>query len=154
MSTRLEEILEQKRKQQEKSEINLEVVRQEWISNCLRLVSRVTEWLKPLEDQNYIEIRPETIPIREEQLGDYEVSALRIVFVKSQVLTIRPVGHFILDAQGRVDIGSGSTVLVMLIHRGNDKWEFVKREGRYGKSRTWPFNRDTFEEFLAEFLED
>lgn len=154
MSKRLEEILEQKQKQQEKSAIDREAVRQEWISNCSKVMLRVTEWLKPLENKNYLKIQSETISIREEQLGEYEAPALRLVFVKSQILTVRPVGRFILGAQGRVDMASGSTLLVMLIHKGNDEWEFARREGRYGERRTWPFNRDTFEEFLAEFLEE
>lgn len=154
MSKLLEEILERKRKQQAESEFEHVAVRQEWISNCEKLMSRITEWLKPLEGENYLEIQLEYVPIREALIGDYEAPALQLVFLDSLILNLKPVGHFIIGSQGRVDMTSGVTQLAMLIHRGNDEWEFAKREGMYGKPRTWPFNRSTFEEFLADFLED
>ena len=154
MSRLLEEILERKREEQVASEFEHTSVRQEWISNCEKLMSRITEWLKPLEDENYLEIQLEYIPIREALIGDYEAPALQLVFLDSLILNLKPVGHFIIGSQGRVDVASGGTRLAMLIHKGNDKWDFARREERYGKPRTWPFNRSTFEEFLVDFLEE
>ena len=154
MAKLLEEILKQKRAQQEASEFANIAVRQEWIANCENLMSRITEWLQPLEDKNWLEIQSGDIPIREDQLGDYETRSLRLVFLDSQILTFRPVGRFIIGARGRVDVVSGSTLLAMLLHRGNDEWDFARREGRYGKPVRWAFNRSTLEEFLVEFLEE
>jgi len=155
MAKQLEEILKQKQEQQKALEFKLVEVRQEWIANCEKLMSRITEWLQPLEDKNWLEIQSGKIPIREDQLGDYEARSLRLVFLDSQILTFRPVGRFILGAQGRVDVVSGSTLLVMLVHKGNDEWDFAKREGRYEKPvRRWEFNKSALEEFLAEFLEE
>ena len=148
MSRLLEEILERKREEQVASEFEHTSVRQEWISNCEKLMSRITE------DENYLDIQLEYIPIREALIGDYEAPALQLVFLDSLILNVKPVGHFIIGSQGRVDMTSGVTQLAMLIHRGNDEWEFAKREGMYGKPRTWPFNRSTFEEFLVDFLEE
>ena len=45
MSRLLEEILERKREEQVASEFEHTSVRQEWISNCEKLMSRITEWL-------------------------------------------------------------------------------------------------------------
>ena len=154
MTKLLEEILKQKRAQQEASEFARIAVRQKWISNCENLMSRITEWLQPLEDKNWLEIQSEDILIREDQLGDYETRSLRLVFLDSQILTFRPVGRFIIGARGRVDVVSGSTLLAMLLHRENDEWDFARREGRYGKPVRWAFNRSTLEEFLVEFLEE
>ena len=155
MAKLLEEILKQKQEQQKASEFERVEVRQEWIANCEKLMSRITEWLQPLKDKNWLEIQSENIPIREDQLGDYEALSLRLIFLDSQILTFRPVGRFILGAQGRVDVVSGSTLLVMLVHKGNDEWDFAKREGRYEKPvRRWEFNKSALEEFLAEFLEE
>ena len=154
MAKLLEEILKQKQEQQEASEFKRVEVRQEWISNCEKLMSRITEWLQPFEDKNWLEIQSENIPIREDQLGDYEARSLRLIFLDSQILTFRPVGRFIIGAQGRVDVVSGGTLLVMLLHTENDEWEFARREGRYGKPVRWKFNRSTLEEFLAGFLEE
>lgn len=154
MAKLLEEILKQKRAQQEASEFASIAVRQEWISNCENLMSKITEWLQPLEDKNWLEIQSEDILIREDQLGDYATRSLRLIFLDSQILTFKPVGRFIIGAQGRVDVISGSTLLAMLLYRGNDEWEFARREGRYGKPVRWAFNRNTLEEFLVDFLEE
>ena len=158
MAKQLEVILKQKLEQQKASEFKRAEVRQEWISNCEKLMSKIAEWLQPLKDKNWLEIQSEDIPIREDQLGDYEARSLRLIFLDSQILTFRPVGRFIIGAQGRVDVVSGSTLLVMLLHIGNDEWEFARRERRYEKHekpvRRWKFNKSALEEFLAEFLEE
>ena len=104
MAKLLEEILKQKQEQQEASEFERVAVRQEWISNCEKLMSKIAKWLQPLEDKNWLEIQSENIPIREDQLGDYEVRSLRLIFLDSQILTFRPVGRFIIGTQGRVDV--------------------------------------------------
>ena len=49
---------------------------------------------------------------------------------------------------------SGSTLLAMLLHKGNDEWGLCEREGRYGKPVRWEFNRSTLEKFLVKFLEE
>ena len=117
-------------------------------------MSRITEWLQPLQEKNWLDIQSEDILLREDQLGDYATRSLRLTFLDSQILTFRPVGRFIIGAQGRVDVISGSTLLAMLLYKENDEWEFARREGRYGKPVRWVFNRSTLEEFLVEFLEE
>ena len=154
MSKLLEELLKQKRAQQEASEFAHIAVRREWISNCENLMSRITEWLQPLKAKNWLEIQSEDILLREDQLGDYETRSLRLIFLDSEILTFRPVGHFIIGARGRVDVVSGSTLLAMLLHKGNDEWDFARRKGRYGKPVRRAFNRSTLEEFLVKFLEE
>ena len=154
MSKLLEELLKRKRAQQEASEFAHIAVRREWISNCENLMSRITEWLQPLEDKNWLEIQSKDILLREDQLGDYEIRSLRLIFLDSQILTFKPVGRFIIGARGRVDVVSGSTLLAMLLYKGNDEWDFARREGRYGKPVRWAFNRDSLEEFLVKFLEE
>ena len=56
-------------------------------SQLRKLMSKIAEWLQPLEDKNWLEIQSENIPIREDQLGDYEARSLRLVFLDSQILT-------------------------------------------------------------------
>lgn len=153
MSTRLEEVLEQKRKRLKAKYIERALC-QKWTAHCETLLLEISEWLQPLEDENYLEIQWETVSIWEDQFGEYEVSALRLVFLERQILSIRPVGYFVIGARGRVDMTAGSTPLAMLLRNGNDEWEFARREGRYGKPVRWPFNKVTFEEFLVAFLEE
>ena len=104
MAKQLEVILKQKQEQQKASKFKRAEVRQEWISNCEKLMSKIAKWLQPLKDKNWLAIQPENIPIREDQLGDYEARSLRLIFLDSQILTFRPVGRFIIGAQGRVDV--------------------------------------------------
>ena len=151
---RLEEVLKEKRKRQKATEIDHEAVRQQWISNCDALISTITEWLKPLENEALLQVEKAELPIYEVQLGEYQAPVLNLVFLKSQVLSLRPVGRFVLGANGRFDLVSGSTPLAMLLHRGHDKWEFAKRKSGYERPRTWEFNRENLEELLVEFLEE
>ena len=153
MST-LEEVLKKKRQQQEAAEVDHDAIRQEWISSCNALISTILEWLKPLEDQALLQVEQETIPIYEDQLGPYQAPALKLVFLKSQALALRPVGRFVLGAKGRVDLISGGTPLAMLVLNGTDHWQFARRETRYEKPRRWEFNRKSFEELLVDFLEE
>ena len=154
MSTRLEEVLEQKRKRLKSKYLMKRALCQKWIAHCETLLSRISEWLQPLEDEGYLEIQRETVSIWEDQFGDYEVPALRLVFLERQILAIRPVGYFVIGSRGRVDITAGSTPLAMLLHSGNGEWAFARREGRYGKPVRWVFDEVTFEEFLVAFLEE
>ena len=154
MSKRLENILKKKLRQQEESMIDHQQIRDAWISSCSNLMATITDWLTPLQTQHLLEIQPETIPIFEDQLGTYEVDALRIVFLQSEVVKIRPVARFIISAMGRVDITAGGTTLVMLLTTKSAEWVFAKRNIQLGKFETWPFNKDTFEEFLSQFLEE
>ena len=154
MSTRLEEVLEQKRKRLKAKYLIKRALCQKWIAHCENLMSRIIEWLQPLEDENYLEIQLETVSIWEDQFGEYEVSALRLVFLQRQILAIRPVGYFVIGSRGRVDMTAGNTPLAMLLRSRNDEWKFARREGRYGKPVRWSFNKVTFEEFLVNFLEE
>lgn len=149
----LEEVLRKKRQKQKAAEIDHHALREEWISNCQRLTSTILEWLEPLEDQALVQVEKQEISIHEDLLGEYQVPALRLVFLKSLVLTLRPVGRFVLRAKGRVDLVSGGTPIAMLILNEADNWEFAKRETRYETPRRWPFSRETFEKLLVEFLE-
>ena len=154
MSKRLEKILRDKRKQQEESMIDHEQIREAWVTSCANLMATITNWLTPLQGQHLLEIQSETIPIFEDQLGAYEVDALQIIFLQSDVMKIRPVARFIIGATGRVDVVSGGTSLVMLLTKKSGEWVFAKRNIQLGKFETWPFNKDTFDEFLSQFLEE
>ena len=154
MVARLEEVLRKKRQKQKAAEIDHDAVRQEWIAKCEALMATILEWLEPLEGQALLQVERQEIPIYEDQLGEYQAPALRLVFLKSQVLTIRPVGRFVLGAKGRVDLVSGGAPLAMLVLNAIDNWEFAKRKTRYEKPRKWAFNRETFEKLLVEFLEE
>ena len=149
----LEEVLRKKRQKQEAAEIDHDAVRQEWISNCRKLLSTILEWREPLENQALLQVEQQEVSIYEDQLGEYQVPALRLVFLKSQVLTLRPVGRFVLRAKGRVDLISGGTPIAMLILNETGNWEFAKRETRFETPHKWTFSRETFEKLLVEFLE-
>ena len=153
MSKRLEKILKEKRKQQEASKVDHQQIREAWIISCSNLMTTISNWLRPLQNQQLLEIKSESIPIFEDQLGEYEVVALQVVFLQSEVMKIRPVARFIIGARGRIDISAGGTLLVMVLAKQPDEWVFAKRNIQRGEFETWPFNKDTFDEFLSQFLE-
>jgi len=153
MSKRLEDILEEKLLQQERAEIDRPKILEEWKSAVSSLLETTRSWLSPLESKGYLELATEQIPIREEQLGDYEIDTLRVIFVTGRNLLFKPVGRFVLGAEGRVDIVSGGESLVMLMYKGRREWQFARRESRYSTPRTWAFTEGTLEELLAEFVE-
>ena len=154
MSKRLEEILRAKQRKQRESQIDHEKVREEWVSQCATLMAKITDWLAPLQMQKLLDTRSEKIVIFEEQIGEYEIDALRIVFVDSVILKIKPTARFIIGARGRIDVLTGGTSLIMLLATESGDWLFAKRNVQYGKFETWPFNKDTFDEFLSQFLEE
>ena len=154
MSKRLEEILRAKQRKQKESQIDHQKVREEWVSCCATLVAQISDWLAPLQIQQLLDTHAEKIVIFEEQLGEYEVDSLRIVFLESDVLKIKPIARFIIGAKGRIDILAGGTSLTMLLATESGDWLFAKRNIQLGKYETWPFNKDTFDEFLSQFLEE
>ena len=61
MAKLLEDILKQKQEQQKASGFEHVAVRQEWIANCEKLMSKIAMWLQPLKDKNWLEIQSENI---------------------------------------------------------------------------------------------
>ena len=149
----LEEVLRKKRQKQEAAEIDHDAVRQEWISNCQELTSTILEWLEPLQNQALVHVEQQEVEIYEDALGEYQAPALRLVFLKSRIITLRPVGRFVLGAKGRVDLISGGTPIAMLILNETDNWEFARRETKFETPHKWTFSRETFEKLLVEFLD-
>ena len=101
--------------------------------------------------RGYVDVSFVPTPIHEELLGDYEAQGVRLVFVDDRVLRLVPVGRHVLGADGRIDVMSINTCLAMLIRRDGE-WCFARREERTGPPLTWRFNRDTFHDFLVEFV--
>ena len=73
-------------------------------------------------------------------------------FVDGQTVELQPIGRYVVGAYGRVDLKAGLRT-IMIVKRREDEWEFAEREGR-GKPKTWPLNRQTFEELMADSVGD
>jgi hypothetical protein len=153
MAGRLEDVLARKMAQQEGAAIDGRVERERWVKRVEELIKQIRVWLKPLADRKFLKVRARTHTILEEEIGSYDVTGLKIEFVDGQTVTIWPVGRYIIGGMGRVDVRSG-TRTVMIVHKGDGVWEFAERTGRYGQPKTWPFNQATFEELLADIIEE
>ena len=153
MSGRLEELLAKKRERQEKVKIDHVAERETWVSLVSDLMTRIHGWLKPLEEREYLRTYRRERVIREDQLGEYTIDGLHIEFVDGQSIDIQPIGRFIIEGEGRVDLQAG-TRTIMIVHTGQGEWQFAERTGRHGPPKTWPFNQATFEELLAEIIEE
>ena len=153
MPGRLEDLLAKKLERQEKTGVDREAERKEWIQRVEDLIKQIRGWLKPLADRQYLTIRTQTHSIHEEELGSYTVTGLQIEFVDGQSVKIWPISRYIVGGMGRVDLRAGART-VMIVHRGGGRWEFAERIGRYEQPKTWPFNQTTFEELLADIIEE
>ena len=118
------------------------------------LLDTTRDWLRPLEEKQYLRIQDELISVREEALGEYEIKSLHVTFLTNRSISFRPIGTSVVGARGRVDVVSGGETVVMLVFRGDATWEFARRENRYGPPKTSPYNKDSLESFLAEYLEN
>lgn len=153
MSGRLEELLAKKRERQERSDVDRVAEREMWVNHVSDLMTQISGWLKPLGERKYLQVHRRERIIREDQLGDYSIDGLHIEFVDGQSIDVQPIGRFIVGGEGRVDLQAG-TRTVMIVHTGNGKWQFAERTSRYGPPKTWAFNQATFEELLANIIEE
>jgi hypothetical protein len=83
--------------------VDWESVKQEWISRVHGLYDEIREWLKPLEDKEYLKIERNPLVITEEMLGPYEIDSMEIIAGETTVV-LEPVGRQVLGAMGRVDL--------------------------------------------------
>lgn len=149
--TELENLLRLRLEERRRNFASHAGVRERWILECESIARRIADWLRPLEAKGYVDLSFVPTPIHEELLGDYEAQGVRLVFVNDRVLRLVPVGRHVLGADGRIDVMSINTCLAMLIRRDGE-WCFARREERTGPPLTWRFNRDTFHDFLVEFV--
>ncbi|MDM8550242.1 hypothetical protein QUF72_09200 [Desulfobacterales bacterium HSG2] len=134
------------------SEIDWDKRRLLWTEQVGILYGNVEKWLKRYIEKNYISVHFYEIALHEEHIGKYSMDVLELDLGEPSVV-FRPVGTNMIGACGRVDwyVSGHLDDKRMLILRENDEsqgfqWELWKKRHRR------PFNRDTLEETLEEWL--
>ncbi|MCP4345105.1 MAG: hypothetical protein GY795_06210 [Desulfobacterales bacterium] len=153
MQDSLQEILAQKKQKLEAEAPQWTKTRDEWITRVNGLFKLIHNWLKSLEDNDYLKIFYTDTSISEELLGRYSVRKMTITFFNNEKIELEPVGLDIVGAMGRVDMKIGMRKIRIVGNTEDSGWMFSEREGR-GKPIIWDFNEDNLKETLAEFAEE
>jgi len=152
MSSQLEEILEKKKEQLDKESQDWQARRDEWLRQITALLDTIREWIKPLEDKQYLSVETTEITITEELLGTYQAPSMIITFFTGERVQLIPKGLHIIAGQGRVDLKLGQREIMIIGQDEEPGWFFAEREGR-GKPKYFEFSKDNFEQLLQEYLE-
>ncbi len=148
----LQVLLAEKKQNMEKEYPQWNQKRDEWIANVDNLFRIIKNWLKPLEEKDYLKISSEDISLSEKLIGRYSLKKMIVTFFNNEKIEFRPVGLHIIGANGRVDMKLGMRTIMIVGNSNNTGWMFSEREGR-GKPRTWNFDEDSFNAILTEFVE-
>ncbi len=153
MQDSLQEILAQKKQKLEAQAPQWNKTRDEWIARVNDLFKLIHNWLKPLEDNDYLKISYTDTSISEELLGHYSIGKMIITFFNNEEIELEPVGLDIVGAKGRVDMKIGMRKIRIVGNPEDSDWMFSEREGR-GKPRIWDFDNHNFKAVLTEFAEE
>lgn len=146
---RLEEKLLEKKRAVEETYSRHKDTKKEWISRVDKLYVKILKWLAPYKEKELLNVTKSPILIREELLGEYEIDKVIITFPNPyDTVEIVPIGRHVIGGNGRLDIKIGLRD-VMLIGKDDGAWMFAERL-RDGTRVTWEFNKETFEELLAD----
>lgn len=138
------------RKDQLKSEykiINFNKIKDEWISEIEKLISKIKNWLKESEENGFIELKEDEIQLSEEKLGTYKTKSLRIFF-EDQVAEIVPVARIVVGGEGRVDIVKSPTEKYTLLYKNG--WKYLEESGIQRKMID--FDNKCFTEIMEEIF--
>jgi len=150
----LQSLLAQKKQKLEAEYPQWAQKKEEWITRVNHLFSMIHNWLKPLEDNDYLKISHTDISISERLIGRYSVRKMIITFFNNEKIELIPAGLHIIGAKGRVDIKIGMRKIGIVGSEDDSGWMFSERETRLGKPRIWRFDEDNFKAILAEFAEE
>ncbi len=110
---------------QTRSNVKSEVVK--WQNSVNSLFQNIIEWITPYQDNIKHEIVKYSI--NEEISGSYDISILTIKPNIGKPITFRPVGTFVIGAEGRIDININNfgKPIMLILHREKvaDKWLLI-----------------------------
>ena len=135
--------------QKKKAGVDYSKIYKEWEDEIASLYGQISSWLSPLTKDKLVNFEEYPTTLREDILGEYSITCLRITLANGVTISIEPVGRFILGAQGRVDISNGSRKYVLLRFKSGE-WKFQLRKGIGFRSQLVPLS----EESLISVIED
>jgi hypothetical protein len=143
-----EDFLKKKSAENEKSKINWDERKANWLNSIDELYKNINNWLTPFKNQKLITIKDEKeIELTEEYIGRYPVKRLDI-YIGNDIISLTPKGSLIIGSYGRIDM-RGPKGEIMIIEPKWNEWKFAKRSL---KLETWDINEDSFKAMLQNLV--
>ncbi len=135
---------------EKKKEKNLvadpEFRKNEWIKAVKNLHKKIGNRLNDYQKKGLIKIHTRNIKRYEEDLGEYEIYQLELIFSGFEKIIFEPRGTILVESKGRIDV-KGPKGEMMLILSDDDTWIWAKRTY---KLETFDFNEDTFKDVIQQ----
>ena len=74
------------------------------VESLKTLMASMRGWLGEAEAQELFSVSEESVELNEEGLGSYEVTALKLVTPRGDVIRVTPRARYVVGAYGRVDL--------------------------------------------------
>lgn len=120
---------------------------EEWNHSVESLLSRIREWLRDAEAAGLLTVDMIPVEVREERLGTYQSSGLKLSMPAGVSVRIAPKAREVVGATGRVDF-EALPKKAILLRRDGDSWHFAESNPQRGG---WSF-RDLTEDSFWETL--
>ncbi len=129
-----------------------------WKKDVAYIQHLITDkWFGELEEENLVRFNIIPVSRYEENLGDYLIATLELVFPNNKTIIIEPIAGVVIGADGKVDMylsGSVKEKVVLLRKIMADskpaEWTIVKQfNGREQLS----FNKTNIEKIIEEWLQ-
>jgi hypothetical protein len=131
---------------------------EQWKKDVTHLQHLITDkWFGELEAEKLVRFNVIPVPRYEENLGDYLITTLELVFPNNKTIIIEPVAGVVIGADGKVDMylsGSIKEKVVLLRKIIADSkpadWTIVKQ---FNGREQLNFNKTNIEKIIEEWLQ-
>lgn len=157
----IEKLVQQLEKQPKTVDEHFADKRAEWVADVTKLMSDVTEWLRPAIEKHLVKIDRYKVKLNEPDTDEYEVDGLTIHLGERKVIMtprgMRVVGAIpsgrkrIVGARGQVDLVSGAARGTIL-RKADRTWQLAAVDGWSSDKEAVPLTAETMTEALGELI--
>jgi hypothetical protein len=122
--------------------------RDEWLEAIEKLYDQIRAWLSEAMAEGLVDYKIGDTAITEGTLGTYDAPVLQLFFGERMV-SVRPVGRFVVAAKGRIDMLLGPNK-AMMVRDSDGTWKIIPVGST--RERPLPLTKDTFSEALEALL--
>lgn len=141
----LSDFLRKKQEDYEQEQTNWLQIKEQWQQQVKEFMAQINNWLKPLAQQQLLNLQEGQIQLDEEHIGSYEATTLEIT-IGGKRIKIQPVGRLIIGALGRIDISSSKGSYIVLYHE-QQGWIY---RNAHRREQFAVFNENNFMELIRE----
>jgi hypothetical protein len=151
----LKDKLKQELQEKQKSQVDWNKRRNEWLESVNELNTLITGWFADYQTEGLLEFKTTEKNNREEYIGQYTVNVLHLLFANGREIIIEPMGTLIIGAWGRYDIyvrGYNSGKYYILRHKDENEqftWNIVNAQT---KRDVKPLSKESLEEIIEKWL--